>query len=82
MKVVRVKATDWTQYSNPTDISDDFLLLEANIVGFLVKEDKEKIVLSHQWFERHGSCDDVRYTTVIPKKMILEREELSGNNTD
>lgn len=75
MKIVRVKAIDWTQYSGVTDINDSFSLLGADVVGFLVKEDKEKIVLAHQWFQREEIADDVRYTTVIPKKMILKRTD-------
>ena len=76
MKIIRVKAIDWTQYTGFVEVVDHFNLLEAQVVGFLVKEDDERIVLSHQWFERDGATDDVRYTTVIPKQMILEREEL------
>ena len=79
MKIVRVKAIDWTQYSGLTDITEPFSLIKADVVGFLVKEDKEKIVLTHQWFERGECVDDVRYTTVIPKKMILERKDFKDD---
>lgn len=76
MKIVKVIAEDWAQYSNTVEIVYPFQVSKAMVVGFVIKENDEKIVLAHQLFPRDDSVDDVRYVTVIPKKMIIEISEL------
>jgi len=76
MNIVRVIAEDWAQYTSMTEIVFPFEVSVAEVVGFLVQEDNDKVVLSHQLFPRDDTTDDVRYTSVIPKKMIKKMEIL------
>jgi len=72
MKIVKVIAEDWAQYDDTLEKTYPFKTTKAEVVGFVVKETKDIIALSHQLFPRDFSIDDVRRTTVIPKKMIKE----------
>lgn len=82
MKIVKVTAVDWTQYSELLDVNFKFELISAIVIGLVVHEDEEQIVVSHQLFPRSQSADDVRYTTVIPKKVIKEIEVLQDDAED
>lgn len=71
-KVVAVRAVDWGHTAGQMDVRDNFKLYEGWIIGLLVQEDEDKLVLAHNWFEDAG---DVRATTAIPKVTIQERHE-------
>lgn len=64
-----VLATDWAYYESTLPRHHDFDSMDAMIVGFVLEEDDENIVLAHQVFEG-GKI--VRHVTVIPKKNIKE----------
>lgn len=69
MKIVKLKVKDLAFYHNEKHYMTGFDYSVMEIVGFLVEEDKDKIVLAHQWFE---DSQEVRHTTVIPKECIME----------
>ncbi len=76
MKIVKVIAEDWANYTDIIETTFNFQVSLGEIVGFVVQENKDKIAISHQLFPRKDTVDDVRYTTVIPKKMIKKMEVL------
>lgn len=76
MKIVKVIAEDWAQYADQVEVTFSFKVSLGEIVGFLIQEDKDKIVIAHQLFPREDVPDDVRFTTVIPRKMIKKLEVL------
>lgn len=67
--IVALKAVDWGVYGEQVSAKHSFDIVRADIVGFLVSEDEEKIVLTPQWFQDDGT----RYTLVIPKCTITSR---------
>ena len=72
LPVVAIKATDWAGFDGQHERRDakDFNLMPAWIVGMVVEEDNEKIVITQE----HFFVDDtVRYTSVISKCSVLER---------
>lgn len=69
LEVYVVLATDWCYYEQTRSIHDEFTSIDGYIVGFLLEEDEEKIVLAHQVFKENKS---VRHVTVITKSSILE----------
>lgn len=84
MKIVKVTARDWAQYSEMVDVTYKFEPTVATVVGFIVQEDEDQLVLSHQLFpdKCRYSEDRVRYTTVIPKEMIKDIEVLKDDPND
>lgn len=74
-----VLATDWSFYEAQACIENDFAPIDAIIVGFIIYEDDEKIVLSHQYFPDQN---EVRHTTVITKSSIIERYHLTVGDLD
>jgi len=71
MKIAKVIAQDWALYDGSYELGHPFKVTLGEVVGFLVQEDDEKVVLSHHYFPRSEATDDVRRTTVIPKGMII-----------
>lgn len=65
--VVMVCAKDWTLYNEQKSIYDKFEISIGYLIGFLIQEDKEKIVLAANYFED----GQVRETTVVPKEAII-----------
>ncbi len=72
-KVIAVFAKDWNMYGAQRDYRFDFEVCKGWTIGWLIREDDEKIVLAHQWFPEPK---DIRNTTVIPKETIIYRVEL------
>lgn len=70
--IVALRAVDWGMYGDQTSDKTEFKIVWANVVGFLVSEDEEKIVLAPQWFDE----GDTRCTLVIPKVCISERRDI------
>ncbi len=60
-------AKDWTLYNEQKPANDRFDVSIGYVIGFLVKEDDEKVVLSANVF----TDGQVRETTVIPKENII-----------
>ena len=73
--LIRIHAKDWNSYSGQVDINCEFKLSMNWLVGFLIHEDDEKLVIAAEVID---SCTpvDVRYTSVIPKECIVFRTEL------
>jgi hypothetical protein len=65
-----VLATDWSFYETQASIDSDFTPIDALIVGFVIHEDDDTLVMSHQYFPDQA---EVRHTTVITKSSILQR---------
>ncbi len=70
LQVVCVLASDWCYYEQTKSIRDNFTPIDGFIVGFVLEEDDEKIVLAHQVFKENES---VRHVTVVTKTSIRER---------
>lgn len=74
--VVAVLAKDWSLYSEQYEFEHEFDLIAGWIVGLLVSEDDEKIVIAHHWFPVE---DQVRRISAIPKGNIVERIDYAAN---
>jgi hypothetical protein len=69
--IVHITAVDWAMHYPQSDSEETFDIIHAEIVGFLVSEDAEKIVLTQQWFD----SGQVRQTIAVPKVCIVDRRE-------
>lgn len=69
LKVAVILASDWCYYEQTRSINDKFTPIDGLIVGFVLEEDNEKIVLAHQVFKENES---VRHVTVVTKTSIHE----------
>lgn len=49
------------------EIAENYQLVDGVVAGFLVKEDKEKVVVAMDWFPKH---DQFRQIAVYPKSGI------------
>lgn len=73
MTVVWLRAVDWNSYlAEQLSIDTKWEVAWCEIVGFLVAEDDEKVVLAMQDFD-NGDC---RGVVAIPKVCISERKNL------
>jgi hypothetical protein len=72
MTVVVIDAVDWGMNDEQLPATSDFHFVTGRVVGFLVKETKESITLTQQWFFDDG----IRKTLTIPKCTILHRTDL------
>jgi hypothetical protein len=70
-KIIMVQAEDWSIEDGPIDISHDFTLYKAWVVGFLLKETATSITLAPELFD-----DRTRRCQTIPKSAIRKRIEL------
>lgn len=77
-KVVVLEAIDWGIYTNQVSAKHEFDIVRGMVVGFLVSEDNEKIVLAPQWFYD----GDTRCTLVVPKCTITNRTDLELEPTE
>jgi hypothetical protein len=71
--IVSITAVDWAIYTEQMPVKSEFKMIRGDIVGFLVQEDDDKIVLAMQWFQD----GDIRPTLVVPKVCILTREDFT-----
>lgn len=69
--LIAVLARDWGVYSEQIDAGHDFSLVYGWVVGVLIGEDDEKLIIAHHWFARDGQ---VRHVTVVQKSCIIQRE--------
>lgn len=79
MEVAVVLASDWCYYEQTRSIYDKFTPIDGYIVGFVLEEDEEKIVLAHQVFKENES---VRHVTVITKTSIVEMFRMKIDDPD
>lgn len=79
--VVVLEAVDWAMLSDQVDADYDFKAMRGWVCGFLVKETKNYITLTQQWFVPDNQ---VRQTITIPKVNIKTRfdMEAAGNADD
>jgi len=68
---VALRAIDWGIQAEQLSERTDFDLARGDLIGYLVSEDDEKIVVTMQWF--HGA--GVRCTLAVPKVCISFRED-------
>lgn len=78
MKLVKVKWHDAVNYTNE-DWKDTtkHLLAQKETTGWLVHQDKEKIILAH---ERDPKTLEPEDWTIIPRQLILKPEALKSNS--
>lgn len=70
--IVVLQAIDWGIMTDQVSSRTDFQLTRANLVGFLVSEDEEKIVIAPQWFTDEG----IRCTLVVPQVCVERRRDI------
>lgn len=73
-KIIYLQYKDITIYDRQDPITCDFPVHIFDVVGFLVKEDKDTIWLSREIVTNQN--DDVRGLIAIPKACILKRKEV------
>ena len=66
--LILVCARDWNLYRGEHDENFDFNIAQGWIAGFLIRENKDSLVISAQHFDEE---EIVRSTHVIPKECIL-----------
>jgi len=67
--LVAVLASDWCYYENQSPLTNKFTAIDGIIVGILIDEDDEQIVLAHQVFPDE---EQVRHVSVITRSSIQE----------
>jgi len=77
--LVAVLACDWCYYEVQSPIDSPFTSIDGIIVGVLIHEDDEKIVLAHQVFPDEGQ---VRHVSVITKSSIQELYRIPLGNLE
>jgi hypothetical protein len=70
MSIVAIYARDWGVYSEQIDAGHEFGLIYGWVVGRLLREDDEKMVIAHHWFPKE---DQVRHTTTVQKSCVIRR---------
>lgn len=70
MNIVAVYARDWAMLSEQMSADHDFGLMWGWVVGRLLREDDEKMVIAHHWFPKE---DQVRHTTTVQKSCVIRR---------
>lgn len=75
MKKVYIVAKDWTMWESPQAINRQFDPSECHLVGWLVQEDKGKMIISLEWIPSPFG-DEIRHVIAIPKENILRWAEL------
>ena len=73
-KKIQLTALDWYSYNNQDSIDEDYPVGTVEIVGFLIKEDKQKVVVAMEIFTSHNN--DLRKVMSIPKGCIIKRKYL------
>ena len=76
--VVVVEAVDWAMLTDQVGADYDFKPMRGWICGFLVKETKNYITLTQQWFVKENQ---VRQTITIPKVNIKTRYNIEDLHT-
>lgn len=76
--VVVLEAVDWAMLTDQVGADYDFKPIKGWICGFLVKETKNYITLTQQWFVKENQ---VRQTITIPKVNIKTRFNMEATDT-
>lgn len=72
MILIAVYARDWGCYCEQIDANHEFTLIYGWVIGKLIREDDEKIIIAHHWFPNE---DQLRHTTTVQKSCIIKRHE-------
>jgi len=78
--MVYVHAKDWTLWETTQLMSRQFYPTDCHLVGWLVQEDRDKIVISMEYYPSPDG-DEVRHIISMPKSCVesmwgLEKNEL------
>ena len=75
MKIVKVKCLDMSYNTGSWELGHlaDFGLVRIEMVGYLVEDKADCIVIAKEYHEHEHS---VRHLTAIPKVCILSQEEV------
>lgn len=79
MTVIALHAKDWSGYDEQYAADAEFDLMRGWVVGVLLREDDEKIVIAHHWFMKDKQ---VRHVTVVQKSCIVRRVEFKVKSDD
>lgn len=69
LEIVAVYASDWGMYSDQVSRDHPFQLVRGWVVGVLVGETPDQLVIAHHSF----TDGDLRHVTTIPKVNVLAR---------
>lgn len=72
MTVCIVEAVDWALYAEQISVKTKWNVIRGLLVGFLIEETADYIVLSPQLFSNDDGDDEVRCTLVVPRCCILK----------
>lgn len=72
MTIVAVYAHDWGCYCEQVDADYKFDLIYGWIIGKLIMENDDMIVLAHHWFDRENQ---VRHVTTVQKSCVIRRQD-------
>jgi len=70
---IQLKAYDWYSYFDEGSDNREFPLGTVDILGWLISEDHDKVVVAMEHFSSH---DTVRKVMSIPKGCIVTRKKL------
>ena len=77
--VIAVRAKDWAYYGQQTDRTQEFSLIVGWVVGVLIQESEEALVISQNFFPLE---DQVRYTSVIQKREVIQEVRFQVKEED
>ena len=77
--VIAVRAKDWAYYSQQADRTQEFSLMVGWVVGVLIQESEEALVISQNFFPLE---DQVRYTSVIQKREVIQEVRFQVKEED
>ena len=77
MNIVAVYARDWGCYCAQIEAVHKFELVYGWVIGRLLVEDDEKLVIAHHWFPKE---DQVRHTTTVQKSCVIRRVDFRVKN--
>lgn len=72
MTICMVEAVDWALYAEQISAKTQWRVIRGLLVGFLIEETADHIVLSPQLFPNDDGDDEVRCTLVVPRCCILK----------
>lgn len=68
-EIVAVYASDWGAYCAQISREHEFELVRGFVIGELIAEDEQKIVIAHHAFDG----GELRHTTTVPKVNVIGR---------
>lgn len=65
-----VEAVDWAIFPEQIDTKSDWHVVRGLLVGFLIQDTVDYLVLAPQLFPDEGGAGEVRCTIVVPRQCI------------